>query len=178
MKLSATARLLVAALSGLMTLTLSLPGGVMAQERTASAEAVCGPDPELVRGFTRQDLCVCRVYQQRAQAAQAADGMLARAVADGKAARGRADACEGAAAELRRAVEEERRRADELMALRALTAERDARRWSAWRSSAAGVCGAGLVMTGSAWGFDAPGRVTLSAAAVALVGCALVALVE
>lgn len=164
-----------------MTLTLSLNSGARGQSVTVSDEvsaAVCPADAAPVPGFTRQDLCVCRVYQQRARAGAEADGMLRKAIAEGKAERARAERCEGGAAELARRAEAERARADELMALRAVAAEREARRWSGLRSAGLGVCASGLVMTGAAWGLEASGRVTLSAAVVAVAGCALMVLVR
>lgn len=156
------------------------PTGARAQSATASE--ACAPDATPVAGWTRYDLCVCRVYQARAQAAAAraeqADGLLRRSIEEGKAARQRADVCEGSADELRRVADEERRALDGARIAHALLVAREAERWSAWRGGALGVCAAGLGLAGAAWGTDSDAGLMVGSAGLGLAGCVVAWLVK
>lgn len=153
---------------------MNWPNGALAQSVMGS-EAVCAPDAEQVKGWTRYDLCVCRAYQARAAAsakrADEADGLMRRAIDEGKAARMRADVCEGGASELRRVADEERSALDALRVGHALMMSREAGRWTAWRGGALGVCMAGLGMAGAAWGADGDAALVLGSAGVGIAGC-------
>lgn len=147
-----------------------------------ASDAACAPDAELVRGWTRYDLCVCRTYQQRAaaaaQRAEQADGLLKRAIEEGKAARQRADVCEGGRDELRAQAAADRAALDAALAARALLVARDAERWSAWRGGALGVCVSGLGVAGAAWGTDSNAGLVLGAAGLGVAGCVVAWLVK
>jgi len=152
-----------------------------AQGVTAS-DAACAPDAELVKGWTRHDLCVCRVYQARAQAAaqkaEQADGLLRRAIDEGKAARQRADMCEGGAEQLRAQAAADRAALDGVRAAHALLVAREADRWSAWRGGALGVCVSGLGVGAAAWSADSSAGVVLGAVGLGAAGCVVTWLIK
>lgn len=125
-------------------------------------------------GFTREDLCACRVYQQKAKVFDRVDGLLRKQVADALAARESQARCEGKAATLKGLTEAALAKHESAVAREAVLRETLSSRWSALRVFSVGVCGASAALGVVALTGDRAVATGVTAGALGLVGCGLV----